>query len=204
MKRSYRRMSITAGALTCAAILTACGAAAHNTQSGSEVPTTTRPDAPPTTSGYSELLEGEIRGIDAETLDGYLTGKGLGYALPAELNGYPGPRHVLDAIEELELTEEQESQIQALFDDMETEAIDLGEQIVKVEAELETAFRNKDIDNEALQSQLEVIGDLDTKLRFVHLSTHLTTIEILTDHQVVLYNTVRGYANTPQSHDHSG
>jgi hypothetical protein len=52
--------------------------------------------ATPTPSAYRALLDSEIRGIDPETIAGYLAGEGLGMALSAELNSYPGPRHVLD------------------------------------------------------------------------------------------------------------
>jgi hypothetical protein len=50
----------------------------------------------PTLSAYRSLLDSEIRGIDDQTIEDYLTEKGMGLALPAELNGYPGPRHVID------------------------------------------------------------------------------------------------------------
>ncbi|MEE8390439.1 MAG: hypothetical protein V3S14_06535 [Anaerolineae bacterium] len=63
----------------------------------------TESETTPTPSAYRELLSSEIRGIDSDTIEGYLTGAGLGFALPAELNGYPGPRHVLDLASDLEL-----------------------------------------------------------------------------------------------------
>jgi Spy/CpxP family protein refolding chaperone len=190
-----------------AAALTACGAsddaesgdaASGSTASGSTA--ASESSTPPTTSGYADLLDADIRGLDAETVEGYLTGKGLGYALPAELNGYPGPRHVLDAPDELELTDEQHAQIQELFDEMQADAIALGEQIVAAEAELEAAFRSGEIDDDTLRGRLDAIGVLDAELRFVHLSTHLATIDMLTEHQVVLYNEVRGYDDTDEGH----
>lgn len=158
----------------------------------------------PTPSAYGELLDTEIRGIDAETIEGYLTGAGIGLALPAELNGYPGPRHVLDLVNELDLTPEQEAQVQALFDSMQPQAIDLGQQILAKEAELEQAFREDKIDEDYLRSTLVEIGELNTRLRFVHLRTHLATIEILSQHQVILYNSLRGYSDMSQDHSHDG
>lgn len=84
--------------------------------------------------------------MSAEEIEGYHTGKGLGMALPAELNGYPGPRHVLDLANELNLTDDQQQAIQTLYDGMLPEAIRVGESILEHEAELESAFRDN-IDN---------------------------------------------------------
>lgn len=154
----------------------------------------------PTPSAYGELLDTEVRGIDPATIEGYRTGAGLGLALPAELNGYPGPRHVLELADELELTSDQQTQIQGLFDDMLPQAIALGEQILDQEAGLEVAFREGTIDEESLRDRLDSIESLRAELRFVHLSTHLVTLEILTPHQVQLYNTLRGYMTAPEDH----
>ncbi len=154
----------------------------------------------PTPSAYGDLLDTEIRGIDPATIGGYRTGAGLGMALPAELNGYPGPRHVLDLVNELELTSDQQTQIQALFDDMLPQAIALGEQILDQEAGLELAFRDGTIDEESLRDRLISIESLRAELRFVHLRTHLVTLEILTPHQVQLYNSLRGYTTAPEDH----
>lgn len=47
----------------------------------------------------------------------------MGLALPAELNGYPGPLHTLEHADELGLTFEQRARTKALFDAMRVEAI---------------------------------------------------------------------------------
>jgi Spy/CpxP family protein refolding chaperone len=158
---------------------------------------------PPTPSAYVDLLETEIRGLSPEQIETYRTGGGGGMALPAELNGYPGPRHVLDLVDDLELTDDQRSQIQALYDEMLPEAIDLGNQILAAEAELELAFRERNIDEAILENQLLAIGELQAQLRFVHLRTHLATIDVLTQHQVVVYNSLRGY-DIENPHRHGG
>lgn len=154
-----------------------------------------------TPSPYRELLDSEIRGIDDKTIEEYLTGKGMGLALPAELNGYPGPRHVIDLADDLELTSEQTAQVQALFDEMQAQAIALGEEVLAAEAALEEGFRQQTIEDSSLNAQLQAIAILQAELRFVHLSTHLATIEILSPHQVALYNSLRGYADMPMEHD---
>jgi Spy/CpxP family protein refolding chaperone len=158
----------------------------------------------PTPSGYGELLDTEIRGLSPDAIETYQTGAGGGLALPAELNGYPGPRHVLDLAEELELTEDQRAEIQDLYDTMLPEAILLGEQILQAEAELELAFRENRIDETFLETQLVEIGNLQSQLRFVHLRTHLATVDILTPHQVVQYNSLRGYDTDNEHQGHQG
>lgn len=160
-------------------------------------------EATPTPSAYRDLLDTEIRGIGPETIEDYLTGKGMGLALPAELNNYPGPRHVLDLAADLELNADQEREIQALFDEMQPQAIELGKQILAKEAELEQAFREKTIDEAFLQAQLTEISGLQAQLRYVHLRTHLSTVDILSEHQVTLYNSLRGYAEMPPGHQHN-
>jgi hypothetical protein len=40
----------------------------------------------------------------------------MGLALAAELNGYPGPIHVLQLSDKLGLTPEQKARVQSLFD----------------------------------------------------------------------------------------
>lgn len=162
--------------------------------------------ATPTPSAYVSLLDSEIRGLDQDTIEGYLTGKGLGQALPAELNGYPGPRHTIDMAEELELTEEQLAQVQALFDDMQSAVIPLGDKYLESVAELELAFREDTITDEYLHSQLEKITGIEAQMRYVHLSTHLATIDILSHDQIMQYNMMRGYGDgmDHEQHQNSG
>jgi len=162
--------------------------------------------ATPTPSAYVSLLDSEIRGLDQDTIEGYLTGKGLGQALPAELNGYPGPRHTIDMAEDLELTEEQLAQVQALFDDMQSAVIPLGEKYLESVAELELTFREGTITDEYLQSQLEKITGIEEQMRYVHLSTHLATIDILSHDQIMQYNMMRGYGDgmDHEQHQNSG
>jgi len=156
-----------------------------------------------TPSAYAALLDSEIRGLDQETIEGYLTGEGLGQALPAELNGYPGPRHTIDMAEELKLSEDQLRQMQALFDKMHSETIPLGEQYLEAVAQLELAFREGTITEEYLKSQLIVITGIEAQLRYAHLSTHLATIEILSAEQIMQYNMLRGYMEGMDHNQHS-
>ncbi|MDH3942591.1 MAG: hypothetical protein OEV06_00650 [Anaerolineae bacterium] len=171
----------------------------------SAIPSRTALNPTPTYSAYASLLDTEIRGLDQATIEGYLAGEGLSQDLPAELNGYPGLRHTLDLTEELELTDEQLIQVQALFDGMQVKAMSLGEQYLQAYSELELAFREGSITVEYLKSQLETIAAIEVELRFVHLSSHLATVQILTHDQIAQYNLLRGYADgmNHEDMDHS-
>ncbi|MCG8374225.1 MAG: hypothetical protein MI700_11850, partial [Balneolales bacterium] len=133
-----------------------------------------------------------------------------GMAKPAELNGYPGPKHVIDAYEsgELDLTDIQFEKIQAQFLEMQNLAIPLGEKLVAVELEIEEAFQNKTITQELLQSHIAESAGLYAQLRVLHMSYHLKMIDILSPDQISQYNILRGYSNetnpcenVPEGHD---
>jgi hypothetical protein len=48
-----------------------------------------------------------IKALSDEDIAALLKGDGMGFAKAAELNGYPGPKHVLDLAEKLKLTDAQ-------------------------------------------------------------------------------------------------
>ena len=164
---------------------------------------------------HSPYAGQEVRGIKAlsqDDIEGLLAGAGTpfgGMAKPAELNGYPGPRHVLDAVEagEFELSSEQKQQVEALYEEMRTEAIALGEQIINIEKEIDDAFANKTITDDFLNKKVTESANLYGQLRIVHLKYHLKMVDILTPQQVDQYNQLRGYSSgdpcdhVPEGHD---
>lgn len=164
---------------------------------------------------HSPYAGQEIRGIKAlsqEDIEGLLAGAGTpfgGMAKPAELNGYPGPRHVLDAVEtgEFEVTPEQKEQIEALYEKMRTNAISIGEAIINIESEIDGAFVNSTITENILQEKVLESANLYGQLRVVHLKYHLAMVDILRPEQVAQYNELRGYTsgdpcqNIPEGHD---
>lgn len=119
----------------------------------------------------------------------------MAMALPAELNGYPGPRHVLDAADagQLVLNPDQRQAVQRLFDRMLAEAKAKGREILREEENLALRFRHAPIDEPTLRDMLDRIGRLRAELRFIHLRTHLETRALLTPEQVARYNAARGY-----------
>ena len=153
-------------------------------------------------SPYAGQENRDIKALSADEIDGYLNGRGMGFAKAAELNSYPGPRHVLDLAGELALTDKQTKQTQALFHDMQSQAIVLGRQLVEKEQLLDGLFAARSIDDPQLKQVLLDIGELQGELRYVHLRTHLAQTALLTQHQIHLYNQLRGYNGGQSPHQH--
>jgi hypothetical protein len=153
-------------------------------------------------SPYIDQQVRTIKALSQEDVEGLLAGAGTpfgGMAKPAELNGYPGPRHVLDAIKagELEVTNEQKEQIEFLYQQMHSEAVDLGSKIIEAEKTIDDAFMNKSITEELLKEKIAESASLYGQLRFVHLKYHLILTGILTPQQIEHYNELRGYTDNP-------
>jgi Spy/CpxP family protein refolding chaperone len=134
----------------------------------------------------------KIKALSEQEVEDYLSGKGLGYAKAAELNHYPGPRHVLDFAKELNLTDEQTRRTQAIFNAMRARAIPLGKQLVEKERELDREFAARSIRGVSLNALLSDIGALQARIRYVHLSAHFEQKALLTKHQIQMYDKLRG------------
>src|SRR5690242_3488719 len=65
-------------------------------------------------SAYAGMQAREIKALSDQQLAELRAGRGMGMALPAELNGYPGPVHVLELADALGLTPEQRERVRAL------------------------------------------------------------------------------------------
>jgi hypothetical protein len=151
------------------------------------------------TSPYASWQGREIKALSPERAADLLAGRGAGYALAAELNGYPGPRHVLDLADELGLSPAQRSGVQALFDAMQAEARALGGAVVQGEASLDLMFARRHATAEALDAAVAAIAGFEGRLRAVHLRYHLETAAILGSEQIARYVALRGYVARPSS-----
>lgn len=144
-------------------------------------------------SPYADLESRAIKALSAEETENYLSGKGMALALAAELNGYPGPLHVLEFADELELSETQREKTARLFAAMQKEARALGAKIVAKEKELDALFSQKLADEESLRRTTAAVAALKGELRFTHLKYHLKTIPVLNGGQIAKYGGLRGY-----------
>lgn len=155
-------------------------------------------------SPYVGQEQRDIKALSPDDIENYLQGSGMGLAKAAELNRYPGPRHVLDLADELKLTKVQREKTGALHTAMQKAARALGKKIIVEEQELDTLFRSARIDAEGLRTSLARIAQLQAELRFVHLNAHLDQRTILNPEQLAAYDRLRGYdrADAGKSHGH--
>ena len=150
-----------------------------------------------TLSKYSKEETREIKSLSDLDIKSLKEGTGDafgGLAILAELNGYPGPRHVLDLADELQLTNGQRENITMLYNRMKTEAIDIGQEIISIESIANEKFDNGTITDEDLRELLLLSAQNYGNLRYVHLSTHLKMMDMLSSEQIDLYNSLRGYS----------
>lgn len=121
-----------------------------------------------------------IRSRRSETeISGYIEGREMGFAKAAELNGYPGPAHVLELADELVLTPKQRARAQALKDSMKN-AASLGAQLVDTERRLDTLFAQGEATDQRITWLVEKIGQLQAEIRLVRLRAHLLMRDVLT------------------------
>jgi Spy/CpxP family protein refolding chaperone len=150
----------------------------------------TTPSVP---SPYAGQQSREIKSLSEDEVRGYLAGKGMGFAKPAELNGYPGPAHVLEMGERIGLTADQRRRTQAIFDVMQANAAALGRQLVDEERALDQLFATKAVTSASLAATLDRVAALQAKVRAAHLDAHLAQAQVLTSAQVQDYVRLRGY-----------
>lgn len=151
-------------------------------------------------SPYAGQQQYPIKSLSPVDIAELKRGGGWGLAKTAELNGWPGPRHVLELAAELKLNKTQIQAITELFDTMQTQAITQGEQLIALEQELEQQFQQRTVTAESLSQQLEKIAAARSQLRYIHLSTHLQTPAMLGTEQMQQYNLLRGYTNPAHTH----
>lgn len=156
-----------------------------------------------TLSPYSGEESYDIKSLSPGEIDGLLQGNGMGFAKAAELNRYPGPRHVLDLAEQLQLSSRQVAQTSQIFERMREKAIELGTQLVEYERQLDSLFTSNRVSTAELDALLLKIGETRARLRGVHLHAHLEMKKILSHHQVATYDSLRGYSNRSGNHEHS-
>ena len=153
------------------------------------------------TTNYASLTSRDIKALSDEDVAALRDGKGMGLALAAELNGFPGPKHALELADKLSLTDVQRSTIQKSHDKMLAQALTLGAEIVALEKQLDQAFASTSIDQKRLEELTSAIGMRQGNLRRVHLAAHLETRAALTPDQIRRYAEARGY-KSGQAHGH--
>ena len=156
---------------------------------------------------YAGLESRPIKALSAEQLADLREGRGMMLSLPAELNGYPGPRHVVELAAPLGLDEAQRAAVDALIPAMAEEAKTIGARVVAGEAALDRLFAEGRAGEEAVRAAAAKVAALWGELRFVHLKYHLRATSLLRPEQIAHYKALRGYAagghdGPPHGHRH--
>jgi Spy/CpxP family protein refolding chaperone len=146
--------------------------------------------APP----YPGLEGRKIKALGTEEVEALRAGRGMGLALAAELNGYPGPRHVLEHADALALSDRQRTETERLFREMQARAVLLGKRIIEEEVALDRLFAHRQADAAAVADRTAAIARLGGELRAHHLGYHLAMVDLLSPAQIERYAELRGYA----------
>jgi hypothetical protein len=138
---------------------------------------------------YAGFQAREASGLSAEEATDLRAGRGTGLALPAELNGYPGPLHALELADRLGLSPRQRDALARQVEAMRAETVPLGQAVIAAERELDSLFRRATATREAVEAAVA-----RGRLRAAHLVVHLATRDTLTEEQRFDYARLRGYA----------
>ncbi len=148
----------------------------------------------PAPSAYAGEQTRRIKALSASDITSLQAGAGMAYAKAAELNGYPGPAHVLELKTQLKLSEQQRTATEALMASHQAQARVLGSQLVEAERALDTAFASKTANTASVNALTQRIGAVQAQLRAEHLQTHLQQTSLLEPTQIASYQRLRGYS----------
>ncbi len=151
---------------------------------------------------YAEQEKRAVKALSDTEIADLLAGRGMGLAKAAELNGYPGPAHLLEHAAVLKLSDTQRAAIEAIRARMAAAATVLGRDILEHERALEAAFADARIDAALLKAKTDAIAALMGRLRAVHLVAHIESRPLLRPEQIADYDKLRGYAGQGEQQQH--
>jgi hypothetical protein len=144
-------------------------------------------------SPYAGMEQRDIKALSVEQVSDLREGRGMGASLPAELNGVPGPMHVLQLKEQLKVTADQQATLEQIVARMKASAQRLGNDVIETELKLDSVFRGGHATEQDVHALTGRIGTLNAELRATHLVAHLQTQRVLSEAQIQAYNEARGY-----------
>jgi Spy/CpxP family protein refolding chaperone len=146
-----------------------------------------------TPAPYAGFAGRRLKALSAAQESDLRAGRGMSLALAAELNGYPGPAHVLENADALNLTHMQRAAAEALRARMAAEAQAIGARILLLEEALDALFATASADPARLTALTTELGSLGGRLRDVHLAAHIDMRAALEPQQRAAYARARGY-----------
>jgi hypothetical protein len=152
---------------------------------------------------YAGMQTRSIKALSDQQIADLRAGRGTGLALAAELNGYPGPSHLLELADKIGLSDAQRNSARSMFEEMKAETIPIGDRLIEQEAALDKLFADHAVTPEKLNAAISEIAATQAQLRAAHLKYHLSTVAMLEPSQIQQYSALRGYDNGgSQEHHH--
>jgi Spy/CpxP family protein refolding chaperone len=151
--------------------------------------------------GGMQGMGGMLGGISEQEKEMLLKGGGLGAGMIAMMNGYPGPKHVLEMGDELELTAAQRESIGTIYGKVKAESVKLGTELVEKDEALAALFTSGSVSTKDVEKRSREIGELQGRLRAAHLNAHVQTHAELTPAQLAKLPTMQ---EMHQMHEGSG
>ena len=133
--------------------------------------------------GMQGMGGGMLGGVSAQEKEALLKGAGLGAGMIAMMNGYPGPKHVLEMGDELELTAAQRESIGTIYGKVKAESVKYGTELVEKDEELAALFASGSVSTDKVEKLSRDIGELQGRVRAEHLNAHVETFDALTPAQ---------------------
>lgn len=155
------------------------------------------------TSPYAGEQARAVKALDARELNALREGQGLGFAKAAELNGYPGPLHVLELATALALSDTQRAATEALMQAHKGRARALGTAVIDAETALDRLFAEGAATPPRVVAATQRIAALQAELRAEHLNSHLAQTALLTAAQAERYAVLRGYGDAAAPTPHA-
>ncbi|MDZ4811422.1 MAG: nuclear transport factor 2 family protein [Pseudomonadota bacterium] len=129
--------------------------------------------------------------MDASERQAIETGQGFAMARAAEAHGLPGPKHVLEYAQALDLSERQRDRMNILMHSMRTAALKEGQNVLAAETALDAELSRPVPDAARVAELADVVGRARGRLRNVHLNAHLAAAPALTSAQRAKYVQLR-------------
>lgn len=149
----------------------------------------------PSAQPYAGQEKRVVASLSDEDVKGFLDGRGMGLARSAELNGHPGPMHVLELADALKLTPGQRQAVKAAFDRMKAKVRALGEAYINAEKAVDEAFKSGTANADEVAARVAEANRLLGEVRLSHLQAHVEIAPLLTPEQRARYAELRGYAD---------
>ncbi len=144
-------------------------------------------------SPYAHGQSSELPSLTVDEVRELRNGEGMGLARAAELNHFPGPKHLLELRSELGLDHAQVERIGTIRKRMKQQAVARGEEILQAERHLAHLFASGQPSVTEMKRITGHLGLMRGQLQAIHLLAHIESADLLTNEQIEHYDRLRGY-----------